>query len=278
MSSLIKSRWRFREHRIGVPTLLRSLGIEFREVKGQSFWEANSEHIASIREDLLTEARAKFNELHPDKGGDAVEFDAFVQSLNNAKRLFALHMPKGIPDKDDWFSEIKRRKIGQLGRRRIYTEEEIRTIAARLRDGASTYQIQRDFGTNRRTSAKIRAAIRGPIAGCACGRVSRHPHCCKVRFARSTKQHVLRRVWSAVAEWRRRKGLATKQRILHLVRNGPARGVRSLVIASSLKICRASVIRHLNEMSDIIERRRLPSNLVFYSPRKEWLSTPKRAA
>jgi hypothetical protein len=95
--AIIKSRWQFKEQSSRVPKLLAALQIEYREVAGQSFWEANKIHLPQLYREFQTEARSKMRELHPDTGGAASEFDAFVQALNNAKKQFAFHGVNSTP-------------------------------------------------------------------------------------------------------------------------------------------------------------------------------------
>jgi hypothetical protein len=181
--TLARSRWRYSGKILSTPALLRSLGIEFRPSCGDGFWQVNQAILSDLYRQLQEEARERFHELHPDKGGDAREFSAFMTSYKRARDNFARwigHKPQGRDQEGVVYLP--------KGRHGILNHAQAFEIARRLREGVSVLRIAREFGVCRQRVRNIRARINGyEGVQCPCGRSANHRGSCRHRFSLSPK-------------------------------------------------------------------------------------------
>jgi hypothetical protein len=90
--------------------LLESLGIEFKYIKGKSFWEANLDRLEYIYDDFCKRSRSVLVELHPDKGGDGHEFGKFAKLIAQVKKLF---WKKGIGKDMTFFRALEKQEYAE---------------------------------------------------------------------------------------------------------------------------------------------------------------------
>jgi hypothetical protein len=190
MNEIIESRWKFRDSKTSVPVLLRSLGIEFRKVKEQSFWHANRFSLREIYAEFISEARTRYRELHPDTGGNAEEFAAFVESVNRAKHSFRWNM-RATGQLDTSAPETTLiAKRGQLPFG-FYRPKKVSLALDMIRKGHADREVERALKINRNTVMKIKRIISGVVNGCACGKPRGHKGWCKIMMARSPKRQAV---------------------------------------------------------------------------------------
>src|SRR5882724_4622158 len=67
---------------------LKSLEVNFKYIKGQTFWQANEAELEYIYYDFCKASRNVLVELHPDRGGDGHEFGEFAKLIGNVKKSF----------------------------------------------------------------------------------------------------------------------------------------------------------------------------------------------
>lgn len=192
-NALTVSRWKFGKTRASVPSLLRSLGIEYRKAADQDFWTANRFSLRALYREFLTEARDKMRDLHPDTGGDGYEFDAFIQAIGSAKKAFAWHLQTIPEDKPNIF--LVPRRVGRLRTKSFYRHGKVLRAAEMLRNGAGIRATARATGMSTITVAKLRKAIPGVLKGCPCGQVATHQGWCSVRFRSSESRQQFMRQW-----------------------------------------------------------------------------------
>lgn len=198
------SRWRFASKRTSIPVLLRSLGVEFRKVKGQDFWHANRFVLPEIYREFLSEARTRYRELHPDTGGNAEEFDAFVQSVNAAKQSFAWNLGATVRRLEQTASPLTVISKRGQGGRGFYRHSKVGLVVNMIRSGKADREIERELKINRNTIRAIKKIVTGVINGCECGKSRGHKGWCHVMMKRSPK----RRELMAMLHQRQRKQAA----------------------------------------------------------------------
>lgn len=99
MKEIVQSKWRFSNkfHKSDTPMFLRKLGIDYREVKDQDFWEANAHIVRDLYEQMQEEVRTRMHELHPDRNNNSpesnAEFANFLNVYKKIKRAFSRHLP-----------------------------------------------------------------------------------------------------------------------------------------------------------------------------------------
>lgn len=146
-SELVKSRWQY-QRCCRIDSLLKALGIEFRRVVDQDFWQANSHLLPQLFQKLEKVARLKFKELHPDVGGDATEFDAFRKCFDRARRQFrrALSSPVVLPQPGILIPK-RTRAIINAGLRKNYAN---RKAEGRLKKHPWTPAKRKEYNANAR--------------------------------------------------------------------------------------------------------------------------------
>jgi len=176
MTALVKSRWRFVDETTRTDSFLKALGIEFRN--GDScFWRNNEHHLRDLYKDMISEARVRIRELHPDVGGDGRELDAFIQSFNQAKRAFARHLPAELNPTGPAPVVRRGRKTTQSVHRRM-----MQTLAARRRRANPEYRAR--FNALRRARyQKLKAEGKLPKGDPARYKRYREKHRDRVRAA-----------------------------------------------------------------------------------------------
>lgn len=183
MTSLVKTRWRFGARRHFAPHLLTLLGIEYRKVKGLDFWVANKEHLPRIYVEMQSEVRDKMRDLHPDTGGDAEEFKAFVDSYRSVKLQFVRHGANVAPviiQSDVLTARSTVRRLGPGGFK--YPSKAIAVMKLLRETRLSDPATARLIGSRWKAKwvRKVRRAMpEQPL--CDCGRAANHRGWCKAR-------------------------------------------------------------------------------------------------
>jgi hypothetical protein len=193
-SEIVKSRWRYVKTRIAVPAFIAALGIEFRKVAGQSFWDSNRFILPDLYRQMLDESRDKLRELHPDTGGDGKEFDDFIQSLSQAKKAFArqlnIEFGKKLPPNEASLTIVPRRGQNQFG---FYRTDKVFRAIEMMRGGKADREIQRLLGMHFNTTKKIKRIVNGVINGCECGKPRGHKGWCRIMMKKSPSRQALMR-------------------------------------------------------------------------------------
>lgn len=184
---IIKSRWRYSTLSRSTPAFLDALEIEYRKVKGETFWEANRAQIPELYRELQSEARERIRSLHPDNGGNGREFGLFIQALNAAKKTFAWNCSRLLDEPQQ--IELPRARPGkQTGG--FCKIEEVKSALKLLQAGKGIRETSRLTGLSQTTLRKARKHLIGVvIQGCECGRPALHKgYWCKPRFERSSRR------------------------------------------------------------------------------------------
>src|SRR4051812_18959510 len=94
--SLVVGKRSWKEGRKSVPVTLRKLGIQFRVVDNQTFWQANRHILHELYEEFQEEAKETYRRLHPDTSGrgDASrkEFQDFVAAIQQTRDAFGWNL------------------------------------------------------------------------------------------------------------------------------------------------------------------------------------------
>jgi hypothetical protein len=176
MTELVKSRWQYGNRSQRVDGLLDSLGIRYRQMAGQDFWQANKEHLAVLYHELQVEARNRIRELHPDNGGDGYAFSDFVSTYKKVLRQFVRYGATSLLQSQiDEGAEVLTVRSGQF-RNPGRAIEMMKLILT----GVTDSEVVRRFSSSLATAAKVRRAI-GRVCFCECGRPGNHRGWCEAR-------------------------------------------------------------------------------------------------
>lgn len=178
MNTLTVSRWRYKGGAKHIGGFLRVLGIEFRTVKGQDFWQANAHLLHAIWKEVQIEARNMMRDLHPDAGGKSEEFRDFLESYDRVKLQFTRNMPPELPS-DHAPSTILQIPAELKVRSRGKTFHAMRLAT----EGKRQREIAREIGVHPQKMRKLRPYL-PPTPPCSCGRPTGHRQWC---------EHVLKR-------------------------------------------------------------------------------------
>lgn len=161
------------------PMFLKRLGIKFRGTT-RNFWENNASILGDLCNQMQTRVRELFHEHHPDKGGEAADFDNLLTSYKRAKRSFAIHGVTGgkefTPGKavcgvDQRVGKNKPEKINAAAKMLLQGETATRT--------ARTIKLSRTTVNRLRRSLQLQGFV---IKGCGCGRAAGHRGWCRYRI------------------------------------------------------------------------------------------------
>lgn len=90
MNDLGRTQWRPRAE--PTSSFLKRLGIEVVTAgRGGGFWFKNEHQLEYLFYDMCQRAKPIKVALHPQNGGDSLEFAAFVTAFDQAKRAFFRH-------------------------------------------------------------------------------------------------------------------------------------------------------------------------------------------
>jgi hypothetical protein len=176
MNELVKSRWHYGNRSQRVSALLDSLGIPYRQMAGQDFWQANKEHLAVLYRELQSEARDRIRELHPDNGGDGHAFGDFVSTYKKVLRQFVRYGAMNVVRSQvEEGAEVLTVRSGQF-RNPGRAIEMMKLILT----GVTDSEVVRRFRSSLATAAKVRRAIE-KVCLCECGRPGNHRGWCESR-------------------------------------------------------------------------------------------------
>ncbi len=172
-----------------VPKTLRRLGITFLKRSGESFWEANRMILSELYQKLRHRSRDVYRELHPDRGGNAREFDGFVQAVIQAKKSFRHNIgsTKLAPVESDVLSI----RLGGLNLRRGPTDNEVQKayrIAGHLLNRVSLHKIKKEERCSFEFIQKVRVGMNKPIPPCDCGQPTYHRGWCSYKESQNPQR------------------------------------------------------------------------------------------
>lgn len=216
MNQLVVKHWKVKAKRIDVT--LGHMGVPFRHETNKTFWEANAHQLQQIYSYFQLKKRDWFKQLHPQNGGDPIEFGKFVEAVNQARESFAKRLPQ-IRHKELVLT-LPNRKANKNS---YFTQHPKKFVALRMMNsGLNNTQIILATGLHQHTVEKLRK-YSGIKPLCGCSRPITHNGSCIIRWNRrtlSSRKLTLKNMKIArVKSWQERSP-ADRNRIIRAAVNG----------------------------------------------------------